>query len=146
MNEELELFTKAIEFASNEQYLDAVQEFDTIINKFPKSDLVDDAIYNIGLCYFNMHQLDVAITHFNKIIEEYPEATIHSPNKIEEGKTAAKALLGIFNCYFIQNKMDEAKKIVDKLSIYDNNSFIIIDNTKHSFKEIAEETLNSINN
>jgi len=144
MNEELELFTKAIKFASNEQYLDAVQEFDTIINKFPKSNLADDAIYNIGLCYFNMHQLDVAITHFNKIIKEYPEATIHSPNKNEEGKTAAKALLGIFNCYFIQNKIDDAKKIIEQLSTYDNNSFIIINNTKHTFKKIAGETLKSL--
>jgi len=144
MSKELEIFTKSIELIQNEQYVDAINEFEIIIKEYPNSELADDAIYNIGLCYFNMNQFETAIKYFEKVIDEYPDATIHSPDKNENGKTAAKCWLGIFNCYFIQNKIDNAKEIITMLKEFDNNSFIVINENKLSYRQIAEQILETV--
>lgn len=138
---EIEYFLKGLEFVKDEFYIDAINEFNKLISEFPNSELVDDAIYNIGLCYFNMNQFIKAIEYYQKIIDEYPEAQITVLGGGNEfGKTAAKAYYGIFNCYLALNDKSKLNDILEKLEMY-KDSYVIIDNEKVSFKELALKSL-----
>ena len=78
-------------FAQDEFFLDSINEFRNIIHKYPDSELADDALYNIGLCYFNMQQFDKSISYFETVIKDYSEGTISILDGGNEfGKTSAK--------------------------------------------------------
>jgi len=141
-DKEIQYFTEGLNLAKDEFYLDSINKFKMLIDEYPQSDLADDALYNVGLCYFKMKQFEQAIETFNQVITNYPDATISAlDNGNEFGLTAAKCLLGIFNCYFINGKTEDAKKIIEELKSYDNNSYLRINDEKRSFKEIAINTL-----
>ena len=97
---EIQLFSDGMNLAKDEFFLDAIANMNELIIKFPDSELVDDAIYNIGLCYFNMNQFEKAINYFNKCINEYPNGTISVlTGGNEYGNTAAKCYYAIMNCH-----------------------------------------------
>ena len=127
MNElEIEYFKEAIVAAKDEFYMDAIRLFEKLVNEFPESDLADDAFYDLGLCYFQMHQFDKAIENFKTVINDYPEGTISVLNGGNEyGYTSAKAWLGIMNCYFGHGDIENAKLALEKLKFYDDNSYIV---------------------
>jgi TolA-binding protein len=90
-NNENKYFTDGIKLASTEFYLDAIQKFNMLVNEFPESDLADDSLYNVGLCYFKLKQFEMAIETFEQVLSIYPEATISNlSNENIFGKTAAK--------------------------------------------------------
>jgi len=141
-DKEIQYFTEGLNLAKDEFYLDSINKFKILIDEYPQSDLADDALYNVGLCYFKMKQFEQAIETFNRAIINYPDATISAlDNGNEFGLIAAKCLLGIFNSYFISNKIEDAKKIIEELKPYDNNSYLIVNNQKRTFKEVAINTL-----
>lgn len=135
---EIQLFTEALEKARVEFYLDAITLLKKLIEEFPDSELVDDALYDIGLCYFNMNQFEKAIEYFQKVIDEYPDATISVlTGGNEYGKTAAKCHYALMNCYLGMNNLDLAWSMIKELDNYPD-SYIYIDNgLKKTFKEIA---------
>ena len=73
---EMQLFKEALEKADHEFYLDAIHTLEQLMDMFPDSELVDDALYNIGLCYFHMNQFEKAVEQFQKVIDQHPEASI----------------------------------------------------------------------
>lgn len=141
-DKEIQYFTEGLNLAKDEFYLDSINKFQMLIDEYPQSDLADDALYNIGLCYFKMKQFEQAIETFNQVITNYPDATISAlDNGNEFGLTTAKCLLGIFNCYFLSGETENAKKIIGELKPYDNTSYLMVNNNKTTFKEMAENTL-----
>lgn len=134
---EIQLFTNAIQMAKDEFYLDAIQKLEKLIKEFKDSELVDDAYYNIGLCYFNMNQFEKAIDLFQKVIHQYPDSTISILDGGNEfGKTAAKCHYATMNCFLGLGRFDLALDIVNALDDYPD-TYVLIGGQKKTFKEIA---------
>lgn len=135
--EEIQLFINAIQMAKDEFYLDAIQKLEQLIKEFKDSELVDDAFYNIGLCYFNMNQFEKAIELFQKVIHQYPDATISILDGGNEfGKTAAKSHYATMNCFLGLGRFDLALDILNALDVY-SETYVLIDGQKKTFKDIA---------
>jgi tetratricopeptide (TPR) repeat protein len=134
---EIQLFSNAIQMAKDEFYLDAIQKLEQLIKEFKDSELIDDALYNIGLCYFNMNQFEKAIELFQKVIHQYPDATISILDGGNEfGKTAAKCHYASMNCFLGLGRFDLGLDIVNALDDYPD-TYVLIDGQKKTFKEIA---------
>jgi tetratricopeptide (TPR) repeat protein len=135
--DEVDLFVKGLENAKSEFYLDSINKFKKLIKDFPDSELCDDAVYNIGLCYFYMQQFQKAIESFEKVINYYPDSTISILEGGNEfGKTAAKSFYGIINCYLAVGDIEKAKLIIPKINNYEN-SYIITNDKKVLYKELS---------
>ena len=146
--EEVDLFVKALKSANEEFYFEAISEFRNLIKNFPNSELCDDSEFNIGLCYFNMMQFEKAIGSFYKVIDSYPDSTISILEGGNEfGKTAAKSYFAIVNCYMAQGDNDSAILTLKKLKNKEfNDSYIIKEDRKISFYELAKQTLELMKN
>jgi tol-pal system protein YbgF len=57
-------------FAS--QYTSAIAGFEAFLRAFPRSELADDAYYQIGESYFNQNQFTEAVAAYNQVIQTYP--------------------------------------------------------------------------
>ena len=143
--EEIELFKKGAEFAKKEFYLDSISFFKQLIEKFPNSDFCDDALYDIGLCYFHMGQFDKAIEQYRLVIKNFPNSKINNFNEnIEFGKTSAKCHYSIINCFLALDKSDMANKELRHLDSF-NNSYLMYGSKKITFKELAEKLIENYN-
>ena len=135
---EIQYFTKAFELAKDKFYIDAVHQFQSLIKEFPDSDLADDALYNVGLCYYEMCQFEKAIEVLEEMIEKYPDATITALEDGNEfGKTAAKAYYLIVQCYIGLDNVSKAEAYIPIIEKY-NNTYISKDDKKVSFKTLAQ--------
>jgi tetratricopeptide (TPR) repeat protein len=140
-DKEITLFTNGLKFAQDEFFLDAINEFKSLAVEYPDSELADDALYNIGLCYFNMQQFEKSIGFFETVINECPDATISILDGGNEfGKTAAKCYYAIVNCYLAMSNINKAKENV-LLSKKFSNSYVLVDNTKKSFYDLSENAV-----
>lgn len=138
-DKEIQYFTEGLQQAQQEFYLDAIGKFQVLVDEYPNSDLADDALFNIGLCYFKMKQLEQAIEAFNQVIINYPDATISSlDNTNEFGKTASKCHYLLLFCHLELNQEDKAIEELTKLRAYNHNSYIIVDNKKLTYEELAK--------
>jgi len=54
----------------------AIQGFETYLRTFPKSDLADDAQYNIGETYFSDVKFTEAIAAYDRVIASYPNGNM----------------------------------------------------------------------
>jgi tetratricopeptide (TPR) repeat protein len=130
---EIQLFTQALKLAKAEFYIDSLKTFQTLIDKFPESELVDDSYFNIGLCYFNINHFERAKESFEFVISNHPDATISILDRGNEyGRTAAKCFLGVINCYLGLGNLDGAKSILVELKEF-TDSFIILPNGEKEF-------------
>lgn len=140
---EIQLFTQAIQMAKDEFYLDAIKMLEQLTKEFKDSELVDDAYYNIGLCYFNMNQFERAIELFQKVIHQYPDATISILDGGNEfGKTAAKCYYAIMNCFLGMGRVELAMDVLNSLDDFPDSYIITENGDKRTFKELAENALN----
>lgn len=143
---EIKLFTEALQLAKDEFYLDAIHVLQNFIIEFKDNELVDDAIYDIGLCYFKLNLFESAIKNFELIILNYPNSTISSLNGGNEfGYTSTKALFGIFNCYLAQGNIKAAENIHTKLK-NDSESYILVNNKKVRFYNLAKRLMDNFKN
>jgi len=137
---EIQYFTEGLHLAKDEFYLDSINKFKMLIDEYPQSDLADDALYNVGLCYFKMKQFEQAIETFNQVITNYPDATISAlDNGNEFGLTAAKCHYSSLFSYLALNKEEKAIEELAKLKAYNHNSHIIIDGNKLTFEDLAKK-------
>jgi TolA-binding protein len=77
---EIQYFAEAFQLANDKFYIDAIHQFNKLVAEFPDSDLSDDALLNIGLCYYSMSQFEKSIESLNHVIQLYPDATISTLN------------------------------------------------------------------
>lgn len=144
---EIQLFTDAMKKANEEFYLDAIPMLEQFINEFPDSELVDDALYDIGLCYFNMNQYDKALEYFNRVINLYPHATITVlTGGNEYGFTGAKSLFAIINCYLVIAKQQLAIDTLVQFEKFPNSYVVDEKGEKKTFKELSQQSINFYNN
>ena len=57
------------------RYLDAMAIYDDVIKRYPKSDFVDDALYNKAWCLINLKREAEAIPVFEEIVEKHLNGT-----------------------------------------------------------------------
>ncbi len=62
----------AIKLYENEDYLDAIKEFEAILLQFPASGINDDAIYYLGMCRFNRGEYILGAYEFSRLIKSIP--------------------------------------------------------------------------
>ncbi len=140
---EIQLFSDGMNFAKEEFFLDAISKMQELETEYPDSELVDDALYNIGLCYFNMNHFEKSIAYFKKVINEFPEGTISVlTGGNEYGKTGAKCWYAIMNCNLAMGDIDDAKEALSELANY-NESYILHENgEKITYEELAKNAFN----
>ncbi len=138
---EIQCFTEAFQLVHDKFYLDAINQFNTLIDEFPDSDLADDAFLNIGLCYYEMNQFDKSIETLNYLIQHYPDATISAINNGNEfGKTAAKAYYLIVQCCIGLDDIEKAKTYIPIIDDY-KKTYVETEHGKVSFSKLAEEAI-----
>ena len=136
---EIELFTKSLQYCQDEFYLDAIESLLDLASTYPKSELADDALYNVGLCFFNLNQFEKAIEYFQRVINEFPEATISVLEGGDEyGKTAAKCHYATLNCYLAMGRRNEIEGIIESLEAFPDSYIVRPDGSKLTYKEFAE--------
>lgn len=137
----IELFKKGIELINREYYVDAIHKFNMLIDDYPESDLADDALYNVGLCYFKMKQFELAIETFYKVIFDYPNAEI-SVLENEFGKTDAKCYYSIFLSHLALGQKEKAAEIKLQLKDFSNDNYIDINNERKTYFELSDMIMN----
>lgn len=139
---EIQYFTEGLNLAKDEFYLDAIHKFNMLLDEYSISDLTDDALYNIGICYFKMKQLELSIEAFNQVITNYPDANISALDKGNEfGKTAAKAYYALLNCHLLSNNLVEAEIVLNLLKAYNENTYVIVESKKLTYEDLAKHSI-----
>jgi len=67
-------FDKAISYYNDQDYVNAIIEFEKLLNDFPYSIYADDAQFNIGDCYYIISNYYQALIEYQKVIDNYPES------------------------------------------------------------------------
>lgn len=146
-DKEIQLFSDGMNSAKDELYFDAIASMNELIIQFPDSELVDDAIYNIGLCYFNLNQFDKAITYFSKCIDEFPEGAISVlTGGNEYGRTAAKCYYAIMNCNLALGKINDAKIALNSLANYPDSYVQLENDEKITYEKLASNAFQVFTN
>jgi len=138
---EIQYFTEALQLAQKKFYVDAIHKFQGLVNDFPESDLADDAMYNIGLCYHEMNQFPKCIEILEEMIEKYPDSTITVlENSNEFGKTSAKAYYLIVQCCIGLGDIQKAESYIQILENY-TNTYVLINSEKITFAQLSIESI-----
>jgi tetratricopeptide (TPR) repeat protein len=138
----IQYFIEGIKLVIGEYYIDAIHKFNMLVEESPERDLADDALHNIGLCYFKMNQFELAIDTFNQTISSYPGATISVyDHENAVGLTAAKCYYGIILCYLALGKRELAIEIKTQLDQFSENTYVLTGNQKITYAELADHAL-----
>ncbi len=142
MAEAADIFSRAVQLAHGEFYVAAIEQFRRVTEMESGEGLPDDAQYNIGLCFFKMNAFDRAKTEFQRVIDEYPDATIATdecPGEI--GKTAAKAHLGLLMCALATGDRTEADAQMEALLQYPESYVVDEAEGRRTFHQLGEELI-----
>jgi tetratricopeptide (TPR) repeat protein len=140
-DETVRRFEHALLLTTRNMILDAAAEFREIVERWPDHDLADDALYNLGSCWLALGQYGRAAETFREILRRYPDAQIHdSDNAGEQGRTGAKALLGLLAANLGRGDVEQARVAADMLSEY-TDSFIARPGVTRTYYEIGQSLL-----
>src|SRR5271157_354035 len=138
---EVEYFLQGLRFIKDKFFIDAIDQFNKIVKEYPDSELVDDAEYNISLCYYELNQFDSAIANLKKLIKNYPEATITVLGAGNEfGRTAAKSYLLMINCYLALGELEKTNEILSLMEPY-HDSFVINGDERVTYHDLAKKKI-----
>jgi len=91
-------------------YEKVIEQGQILIDRYPESSFVQDALYNIGWAYYDTKRYNESIETFNELIARFPT-----------GNQADRALYQIGESFFDQGMYDEAvpyyQRLVDKMRI-----------------------------
>ncbi len=65
------LYESGLAFEANQNYEQAMREFNLLLDQYPKSPFADDALLEIGKYYFSQGDMDRAIQFLNRIVTDY---------------------------------------------------------------------------
>ena len=81
---EAEYYTKANELYGNQQYEEAIQNFQAIIDNYPEGQHYPTAIFMTGYIYANhMQNFDEAKKYYSQFLEKFPEHELAVSAKYE---------------------------------------------------------------
>ncbi len=93
-----EVYDNAFRTLRQGKYEDAIIEFNALVENYPTSELVDDALYWIAEANYVTKNLDIALMGFEQIIRDYPD-----------NRRAAEAMLKIGYIYYDQQDYEQAQ-------------------------------------
>lgn len=76
-----ERLSVALKYYENEDYLDAIKEFEAILLQFPASGLNDDATFYLGMSRFKRGEYILAAYEFSKLIKNMPTSEFLSQSQ-----------------------------------------------------------------
>lgn len=134
-------FLEALNLAAAQKPAEAEKAFTAIFDSDPQGDLADDALCNIGILALAQNAIAQAESIFDRLIRDYPQATIAEyPGCSEHGRTAAKALLGLVNCALARGNAAQAKEHAARLREYED-SWVGVGSEKKTYGQLASELL-----
>lgn len=104
---EYALFQKGIVLGLTGRNADKITALNSLIDQYPKSVYIDQAIYEKGETYIDMNNSDAAIEAYNEVVSKYPTSAL-----------APRSLVQIALALYNQNKKEDAlnyyKNVVKK--------------------------------
>jgi Tol biopolymer transport system component len=79
-------FAKAIKLLKQENFQDAIAQYEEIIKLLPQSPIAQDAQYWIGQSYFRMGKYDEALSIFEKLLKENPGSAIAPVTRLMQSR------------------------------------------------------------
>lgn len=86
------------------KYEDSILEFNALVQNYPQSDLVDDALYWIAEANYVTKKYEIALMGFEQIIRDYPD-----------NRRAAEAMLKIGYIYYDQQDFEQAANYLQEV-------------------------------
>ncbi|MBJ04299.1 MAG: hypothetical protein CMP65_00150 [Flavobacteriales bacterium] len=78
-------YKKSVSFSLLKDYDNAIQSIKYIFEKFPNSNFVDEAMFDLGNIYIQTRNLDLATNTFLSIINNFPQSLYFSYSKLKLG-------------------------------------------------------------
>ena len=101
------IFQSAYAAGLQSNYTSKISRLESLISKYPNSEYVDDALYEIGRSYIMLENETKAISTYQRLIDSYPNANL-----------TRKAALEIGMIYFNENKYEQSiaayKQVISK--------------------------------
>lgn len=114
-------------------YEKVISEGRDLIEKYPKSIYVQDALYNIGWAYYDTKRYDQSIQTFNELVSRFPTGT-----------KSDRSLFQIGESYFDQGKFSEAapfyQQLVTKMRINEMTELEIQKIQRDKLAGLTDET------
>jgi tol-pal system protein YbgF len=66
------LYDRASQAFQQGQYDQARKEFQTFLNKYPKHEFADNALYSVGECHLAEKKYQEAVETFQQVLDRYP--------------------------------------------------------------------------
>ncbi len=101
------MFQKGISLGIQKQHNKKISELNSLINKYPNSNYVDDALYEMGKSYVSMNDLSNAIRKYKIIKEKYPTSSYSKKAMLQLG-------LVYYNASDYDNSMSFYKRVVNE--------------------------------
>ncbi len=102
-----EVYDGAFQALREGRYEDAITQFETLIQTYPDSDLVDDSMYWIAESNYVTQNYQASLPEFERVIREYPES-----------QRAPEAMLKIGYIYYDMEQFESARdyllEVIDK--------------------------------
>jgi len=99
-------FDKAMSYYNNQDYVNAIIEFEKVLNDYSDSIYADDAQYYLALSYKYLHYYNKAILEFENLLSNYTYSAF-----------ADDAQFNIGDCYYVIGNYDQAlieyQKVID---------------------------------
>ena len=90
-----DIFQEANNYYFKKDYINAIRQFREIVNKYPTSIYIDNALFGLGSSFFELENFKDAIIVYNKIVDEYPNSSFADDALFRLGECYEK--LGEFN-------------------------------------------------
>ncbi|MBN1898853.1 MAG: tetratricopeptide repeat protein [Spirochaetes bacterium] len=68
-------------YMKQEKFSEAIENFSNLIKKFPRTEMLKEALFNIGDCYELMNNYQKAINFYQKVVNMPPKESINSKAK-----------------------------------------------------------------
>lgn len=101
------MFQKGISLGITKQHNQKISELNALINKYPKSNYVDDALFEMGKSYVALNDLELAIQKYKTIKEKYPTSSYSKKAMLQLG-------LVYYNSTDYDNSMKFYKRVVNE--------------------------------
>jgi len=99
-------FDKAMSYYNDQDYVNAIIEFEKVLNDFPNCIYADDAQYYLALSYKHLHYYNSAILEFENFLSAYTHSAF-----------ADDAQFNIGDCYYAMDNYQQAQieyqKVID---------------------------------
>ncbi len=138
------MYQKAISLGILKQHQEKIGELNSLIHKYPQSNYVDDALYEMGKSYVAVNDLENAIRKYKTIKEKYPTSSFSKKAMLQLGlvyynsndydnsmafykrvvnefpgsQESIESLLGIRNIYMDRNDLDGYMRYTNSLGSF----------------------------